>query len=326
MTARVLSASSPADLAEAAGLLAAGKLVAFGTETVYGLGANALDPAAVAGVFAAKHRPRFDPLIVHLSDPAGLPAVATDVPSAAAALTAAFWPGPLTVVLPKTAAVPDLVTAGLPNVAVRVPAPVAARSLVRAAGVPVAAPSANRFGSISPTTAAHVLDGLGGDIDAVLDCGPCAVGVESTVVGFERGRPVVLRPGGVPAPEIERVLGEPVAVRTGSADPAAPQTSPGSLSRHYAPRTPLSLVGDPAAVAEAEGCGLLTFAPHPAAGRFAVAEVLSLKGEDREAAANLYAALRRLDAAGLRRLVAAPVPDGGLGVAINDRLRRAAAG
>ena len=324
--ARVLSADDPGQLAEAAAVLRAGGLVAFGTETVYGLGANALGPAAVAGVFAAKGRPRFDPLIVHLADAAELPTVAAGVPAAARRLTGRFWPGPLTVVLPKTGAVPDLVTAGLPGVAVRVPASAAARRFLAACGVPVCAPSANPFGGVSPTTAAHVLDGLGDAIDAVLDCGPCAVGVESTVVGFEGGRPVVLRVGGVPAGEIEAVLGEPVEVRTGSADPGRPLTSPGSLSRHYAPRTPLTLVSDPAAVGDPGRAGLLTFAPHPAADLFAAREALSETGDDREAAANLYAVLRRLDAAGLDRLYAAPVPDAGLGAAINDRLRRAAVG
>ena len=325
MPARLLSAEEPDAVAAAAAVLRAGGLVAFGTETVYGLGANALDVDAVARVFAAKGRPRFDPLIVHLADAADLPAVAAEMPDAARRLTDRFWPGPLTVVLPKTGAVPDLVTAGLPGVAVRVPASARARELIRRAGVPVAAPSANPFGGISPTTAAHVAEGLGDAVDVILDCGPCAVGVESTVVGFDGGAPTVLRPGGVGAEAIANVLGGPAAVRGGSADPGRPQTSPGSLSRHYAPRTPLSLVDDPRGVPDPAACGLLTFAPHAAAGRFAAAEALSAAGDDREAAANLYAALRRLDALGLPRLAATRCPPAGLGAAINDRLERAAA-
>ena len=178
---------------------------------------------------------------------------------------------------------------------------------------------------ISPTTAAHVAEGLGDRVDAILDCGPCAVGLESTVVGFEDGRPVVLRAGGVTAERIEGVLGEPVEVRTGTADPAKPQVSPGSLSRHYAPRTPLSLVDDPWEVPDPLDCGLLTFAWCEAGGRFAAVEELSHDGDDVEAAANFYAALRRLDARGLARLVALPCPPAGLGAALNDRLARAAA-
>ena len=331
MPARVLSAADPAAIAEAGGILRAGGLVAFGTETVYGLGANALDVDAVARVFAAKGRPRFDPLIVHLADAADLPAVAADAPPVARRLIDAFWPGPLTVVLPKTAAVPDLVTAGLPNVAVRVPGTEAARALIRAAGAPVAAPSANPFGGISPTTAAHVADGLGDAVDAILDCGPCAVGVESTVVAFEPDaggdpRPVVLRAGGVTAERLAGIAGAPVEVRAGSADPGSAQASPGSLARHYAPRTPLTRYARTGDVPDPGACGLLSFGPAPGAARFAAAEVLSEAGDDREAAANLYVALRRLDALGLERLAATPAPGTGLGAAINDRLRRAAAG
>ena len=334
MPARVLSAADPAAIGEAAAVLRAGGLVAFGTETVYGLGANALDPAAVARVFAAKGRPRFDPLIVHLADRDGTPSladVAAEPPPVAAALADRFWPGPLTLVLPKHPAVPDLVTAGLGSVAVRVPAGEAARALIRAAGVPVAAPSANRFGGISPTTAAHVAEGLGDAVDLILDAGPCRVGIESTVAGFEpdaagRLRPVVLRPGAVTAEALAEAVGGPVEVRGGSADPAAAQVSPGSLSRHYAPRTPLTLVDDPAEVASPAECGLLAFAPPAEPSRFAACVTLSAAGDLTEAAAGFYAGLRRLDALGLPRLVAVRFPPAGLGVALNDRLRRAAAG
>ncbi len=332
MPARILSAADPAAVAEAAAILRAGGLVAFGTETVYGLGANALDPAAVAKVFAAKGRPRFDPLIVHLpggTDTPALHEIVAEVPPAAAALAERFWPGPLTLVLPKAPAVPDLVTAGLGSVAVRVPRSDAARTLLRAAGIPVAAPSANRFGGISPTTAAHVAEGLGEAVDLILDAGPCEVGIESTVVGFEPDdagelRPVILRPGAVTAEALAAAVGGEVEVRTGSADPGTAQVSPGSLSRHYAPRTPLDLVDHPDAVERPGGCGLLSFAPSSAAARFAAAETLSATGDETEAAANFYAALRRLDALGLARLAATPCPPHGLGAALNDRLRRAA--
>ncbi|QDT17892.1 L-threonylcarbamoyladenylate synthase [Alienimonas californiensis] len=334
MTARLLSAADPAAIGEAAAVLREGGLVAFGTETVYGLGANALDPTAVAKVFAAKDRPRFDPLIVHLpggDDAPGLATVVADLPDDARALAERFWPGPLTLVLPKAAAVPDLVTAGLGSVAVRVPASEPARALLRAAGVPVAAPSANRFGGISPTTAAHVAEGLGEAVDLILDAGPCEVGIESTVVGFETDaggarRPVVLRPGAVTAEALGAALGRTIEVRTGNADPGAAQTSPGSLSRHYAPRTPLTLVDDAEEVEAAGACGLLAFLPPPRPERFAACETLSATGDLTEAAAGFYAALRRLDALGLPRLAAVRFPPHGLGAALNDRLRRAAAG
>ena len=339
MTARVLPAADPAARAEAAAVLRAGGLVAFGTETVYGLGANALDPAAVAKVFAAKGRPRFDPLIVHLAgaDERGEPVsplletVVADLPGPAAALIERFWPGPLTLVLPKAAAVPDLVTAGLRSVAVRTPASETARDLIRRAGVPIAAPSANRFGGISPTTAAHVAEGLGETVDLILDAGPCPVGIESTVVGFEPNatgelQPIVLRPGAVTAEALAEACGRPVAVREGSADPGRAQISPGSLSRHYAPGTPLTLIESPGEVREPARCGLLTFRPTDAADRFAACETLSAGGDLTEAAAGFYAALRRLDALGLDRLFATTFPPTGLGAALNDRLRRAAAG
>ncbi|MEM1060824.1 MAG: L-threonylcarbamoyladenylate synthase, partial [Planctomycetota bacterium] len=185
------------DVDRAAALLRAGKLVAFGTETVYGLGANALDADAVAGVFAAKGRPSFDPLIVHIADPDDIDRVAASRPAVADRLIAEFWPGPLTLVLPKRPEIPDLVTSGLDTVAVRRPGSRMARTLIRAAGVPVAAPSANPFGGVSPTTAVHVRDGLDGRLDYILDTGPCDVGVESTVLAFDGDTPVLLRPGGV---------------------------------------------------------------------------------------------------------------------------------
>jgi len=306
-------------------MLREGKLVSFATETVYGLGANALDVNAVARVFAAKNRPHFDPLIVHIADRAWLPRLVAWWPETAERLAARFWPGPLTLVLPKTALVPDLVTSGLPSVAVRMPAHPLALELLRLADVPVAAPSANPFGQLSPTRAEHVAERLGDQIDYLLDGGPCAVGVESSVLQLEPdGSARLLRPGGVTAEEIEAEIGPlsasyPIATAD---DQAAP--SPGMLPQHYAPQTPLEIVDDVSQVAAPEQCGLLTLQPHPQAHRFAIAEVLSTSGSLTEAAANFFAALRRLDAARLACIVAEPLPNRGLGVALNDRLSRAA--
>ncbi|HSD28827.1 MAG TPA: L-threonylcarbamoyladenylate synthase, partial [Vicinamibacteria bacterium] len=218
MTARLLPADDPLAIAEAAAILRRGGLVAFPTETVYGLGADAFNVDAVARIFAAKARPRFDPLIVHLAGAEVLPRVVRSAPVAASALAARFWPGPLTLILPKADAVPDLVTAGLDTVGVRVPDHPAARALIEAAGAPIAAPSANPFGYVSPTTAVHVAEQLGDRVDAVLDGGPCRVGVESTILSLTSETPVVLRPGGVTREELERALGRPVARVSRTAD------------------------------------------------------------------------------------------------------------
>ena len=311
-----------AGLARAAALLRAGKLVAFGTETVYGLGADATDAAAVAAVFAAKDRPRFNPLICHYPDAESAFADVVAGP-VARALAAAFWPGPLTLVLPRRAdsLVAALTGAGLDTLAVRVPAPAVARALLAAVGRPVAAPSANRSGQVSPTTAEHVLAGLGGRIAAVLDSGPCAVGVESTVVDLSGDRPRLLRPGGVPLEALVAAIG-PVALGAPPADAAAPR-APGQLASHYAPALPVRL--NAAAVGADEA--LLAFGP-PLPGATTVFN-LSPVGDVAEAAARLFAGLRWLDARGagreLRGIAVMPIPEEGLGRAINDRLRRAAA-
>ena len=312
-------------IARAAELLLAGNLVAFGTETVFGLGADATNGAAVAAVFDAKGRPHFNPLICHYPDAAAAFAHVT-ADATAQTLAAAFWPGPLTLVLPRrvTCPVTLLAGAGLETLAVRVPDHDAARALLRAVGRAVAAPSANRSGAISPTTAAHVLDGLAGRIAAVLDTGPCAVGLESTVLDLAAGAPFLLRPGGVPIEAIEALIG-PVGrgITPGAAEAPRTLRSPGLMVSHYAPTLPVRL--DASAVAADEA--LLAFGP-PLPGAAILAQ-LSEARDLTQAAAALFAALRALDrdgsASGLVRIAVMPIPDQGLGRAINDRLQRAAA-
>lgn len=298
----------------AAALLRAGRLVAFPTETVYGLGGAATDDTAVARIFEAKGRPSFNPLIVHLPDLAAAEACAV-FDARARRLAAAFWPGPLTLVLPRreTAGLSRLVSAGLPSVALRVPAHPLALALLRATGLPVAAPSANRSGGISPTRAEHVAASLGARVDMILDGGPCSVGLESTVLDLTGPRAVLLRPGGVTPDQLAEGLGEPVAA--GADDPAAPK-SPGQLLSHYAPDRPVRLNADAAGPGEA----LLGFGPVPAA-----TLTLSATGNLVEAAANLFAFLHALDRAPFTGIAVMPIPEEGLGLAINDRLRRAAA-
>jgi L-threonylcarbamoyladenylate synthase len=315
----MLTEASPAAIAAAAQALRAGALVAFPTETVYGLGADATNAAAVAAIFAAKDRPAFNPLIVHVAD---LDA-AQDLgrfPAAAEALAKAFWPGPLTLVVPKTAAcgIAELATAGLATVAVRVPAHRIARSLLAAAGLPLAAPSANRSGHVSPTTALHVAADLAQRVALILDGGPAPLGLESTVVDATHPHPVILRLGAITRQAIADALGAPVAVASGS---DALPVSPGMLKRHYAPRAKLRLAAAEAHQEEA----LLAFGPSPpahAGPRFN----LSPTGDLVEAAANLFAGLRTLDAAGTSSIAVMPIPEEGLGEAINDRLRRAQSG
>jgi L-threonylcarbamoyladenylate synthase len=298
--------------------------VAFPTETVYGLGANAFDTEAATRVFEVKARPSFDPLIVHLADADGLPRVTSTRDPRVQRLASRFWPGPLTLVLNRHPRVPDIVTAGLDTVGVRVPAHPAARDLVRAAGTPVAAPSANPFGYVSPTTAAHVAELLGDGVDIILDGGPCPVGVESTIVSLISDPPGLLRPGGVSPEEIEALLGGPL-VRAASPDERP--LAPGQLSRHYATRTPLRILPGPAGAVSTEAgrVGLLAWQNTPSEGGYAVVEVLAPDGRAATAAARLFAALRRLDALGLDSIVAEPCEERGLGHAIMDRLRRSAA-
>src|SRR5215510_8581663 len=308
----------------AAAALRAGEAVAFPTETVYGLGADALNERAVAQVFAIKNRPQFDPLIVHLPAKELVPQYAAVIDERAMALIERFWPGPLTVVLRKRPLIPELVTAGLDTVALRVPAHPVAQALLRAVGKPIAAPSANPFGYVSPTTALHVQEMLGDAIPLILDGGSCTVGVESTVCALTEEDAIVLRPGGVTIEEIEAVIGPITIASSLQSDPR----SPGTLPRHYSPRVPLMLLapGEPIPYPrKGERVGLLTLVLRPDAEGYAVVEALSKDGNLLEAAANLFATLHRLDSLGLDRVIIEPVPERGIGRAIMDRLRRATA-
>jgi len=311
----VLPATDDA-IAQAAQALVRGEIVAFPTETVYGLGANALDAGAVAKVFAAKERPRFNPLIVHVPDLAAAQTYAV-FNDTARTLAATFWPGPLSLVLPKRpgCGIADLVTAGLDTIALRAPNHPVAQALLAAAKRPIAAPSANRSGRVSPTDATHVADELGDVPALILDGGRCARGIESTVVRVTDAEPVLLRLGAVPREAIEDVLGHSI----GLADEATPIASPGRLERHYAPQTPLRLNVKDVNPNEA----LLAFGPNAPQGARQTIN-LSAAGDLAEAAANLFAGLRALDRSGATAIAVMPIPDQGLGEAINDRLQRAA--
>jgi len=311
-------AASADSIAAAARLIVAGGLVAFPTETVYGLGADATNDRAVARIFEVKGRPRFNPLIVHVADGDAARKLAT-FDGRAAALAERFWPGALTLVLPRRRDCPVslLASAGLDSLAVRVPRHPVAHALLVACGRPVAAPSANASGKISPTTAAHVAASLGDAVSMILDGGPCPIGIESTVLDLTAPTPTLLRPGGVTEEELIAAIG---LLETLPAATSAALKSPGLLENHYAPELPLRL--DAGTVGPDEA--LLAFGPAPPAGAI-LTENLSIAGDLVEAAANLFAMLRRLDRSGASGIAVMPIPDHGLGRAINDRLRRAAA-
>jgi L-threonylcarbamoyladenylate synthase len=317
----------PASIARAAEVLRGGGLVAFPTETVYGLGANALDAAAVARIFAAKGRPPHNPIIVHVADRAHAAVVAVAWPQLADKLARQFWPGPLTLILPKRPEVPDIVTGGSATVGVRVPGHRVALALLRAAGLPIAAPSANRSSRISPTSAHHVLQTMSGRIDLILDGGPTPGGIESTVLDLTANPPRILRPGLLPAEAIEAAAGP---VQRTPAAPASdePLPSPGMMPRHYAPRTPVTCVkGDARAVVDSaaqagQRVGWLTFAQVGDAVPPGVI-VRQLPLDPVAAAAQLYAALHDLDDACIDQIIVALPPDTEAWVAIRDRLRRA---
>jgi L-threonylcarbamoyladenylate synthase len=314
----------------AVGVLRDGGLVAFPTETVYGLGADATNTEAVGRIFTVKGRPVGHPLIVHLGDADQLDAWAEHVAPAARLLADAFWPGPLTMILPRSARVPDAVTGGRDTVGLRVPDHPVARALLEAFGGGIAAPSANRFGHVSPTTAAHVRTDLGDDVDLVLDGGPCTVGVESTIIDLTTGEPEILRPGGVSIDRLADVLGRVPRVWLGDDD--GPARAPGMLAAHYAPAAQVEIVASDDEVAERatrhlEG-GRVVGVLAPMAVRDLPLDVLELEpvGEPEEYAQLLYARLRQADRLGIEVLLVVPPPERGVGIAVADRLRRAAAG
>ena len=319
---------TPENLRRLARILRRGGLVAVPTETVYGLAANALDAEACRQIFHAKRRPANDPLIVHVADLRMLARIA-ESNDAVARLARAFWPGPLTLVLPRKPVIPDVVTAGLPSVAVRMPAHPLFRRLLRLCRLPLAAPSANPFGYVSPTTAAHVRDGLGSAIAHILDGGPCRHGLESTIVDVrDPNRPVLLRPGVITAEQLTRVLGVPVRTRSQCRNPGIPALAPGLLARHYSPLRPLLTHRriTAAMVARAgSNEAWICFQQPGWAGDAKNVFWLSAHGDVDEAGRRLFALLRRLDRGSWTRLHAELTPAGGPGLAINDRLRRAAA-
>jgi L-threonylcarbamoyladenylate synthase len=301
---------------EAAEILKKGGIVAIPTETVYGLAGNALDETVVAKIFAAKQRPFFDPLIVHIADFCELDNLAAEIPENAMQLAEKFWPGPLTLVLPKKESVPNLTTGNQPTVAIRMPKKQIARDIIKLAGFPLAAPSANMFQHLSPTCAEHVFEQLKGKIDGIVDDGPCEVGVESTVIGFENGMPVIYRPGAITEEMISFLNPKSHALNFNKS------TSPGLLDKHYSPNTPV-FVGVPEAVPESSG--LLAFGKLPKNAKdFEKVLNLSESGNLIEAAANLYGMLHELDSCDLIRIYAQLLPESGFGRAINDRLKKAA--
>jgi L-threonylcarbamoyladenylate synthase len=334
----IFSASVSENIQKAAEVLRKGGLVAFPTETVYGLGADAANRIAVCRIFEVKKRPAFDPLIVHVADREQAMALWSEVPQSARALMEKFWPGPLTLVLPRSEKISDLVTAGLPTVAVRMPNHEAALALIRALGKPIAAPSANLFGYTSPTSAAHVAEGLGQGLDFILDGGPCAVGVESTVLKIENGEGIILRPGGISA----EAISDFIRLRKDKIVPGKKPEAPGMLESHYAPWTKFILLPntfEEFATAFEESLqayrlenstplrlGLLAFRKVPESAHFESVQVLSEKGDLVEAASNLFQVMRNLDKMNLDWILAEPVPASGIGLAILDRLFKASGG
>ena len=305
------------EIQRAAEMIVAGELVAFPTETVYGLGANAFNPAAVAKIFETKQRPSFDPLIVHICDITQLENLYRGQDERVYRLAEKFWPGPLTLVLPKQDTVPDIVTSGLDTVAIRMPANPIARELIRKAGTPIAAPSANKFGMISPTEAAHVKKQFT-DI-FIIDGGKTQVGIESTVMTLHEDGFEVLRPGVITADDLKTIL--PETAQTGQ---KSPHSSPGQLKSHYSPAKPMYIAGDPCSeFKNQENGGLISFGKPGKDCHFAKIEVLSESRDLKEAAVNLFSAMHRMDESNVEYIVAEPVPEKGVGIAIMNRLRKA---
>ncbi len=320
-SANVADATDSKAIKEAARIIRNGGLVAFPTETVYGLGADALNSRAVARIFEVKARPRIDPLIIHVEDLKRSEYYGR-IRSSARSLAARFWPGPLTLIVEKHPSVPHIVTAGLETVAIRIPSHPAALALIREADCGIAAPSANPFGYVSPTDASHVAEQLGDAVDLILDGGPCSVGLESTIVSLMGPTPSILRTGGVAIEELGAIIGKV----DWATDIVKQPQSPGQMTRHYATRTPLEIADE--AMEELrpdEKTGLLSLMQPGHPEKYAAVEILSPCGDLREAAANLFRSLRRLDSMALDKIIARPVIEEGLGMAIMDRLRRCSA-
>ena len=305
----------------AAEILQRGGIVAIPTETVYGLAGNAYDPTALAKIFEAKKRPHFDPLIVHIAAMDELKNVAAEVPEVARKLAEAYWPGPMTLVLPKTERIPDLATSGLSTVAVRFPNHPIAQKIIRLAGIPLAAPSANLFQHVSPTTAQHVAEQLGNIIDGIVDGGNCGVGVESTIIAFPDGKPTILRPGGI-TPEMVKAIAGSVEIHESKSNPKGPMLAPGMIDRHYRPQVPLFY--GPVPENAKLPAGTVRIALGNTASAIPATLNLSPSGNLQEATANLYAFMRQLDKPENQLILVDPIPNEGLGIACNDRLRRAA--
>lgn len=306
-------------VSEAARLLREGEVVAIPTETVYGLAGNAFEPEALAKIFAAKERPTFDPLIVHIADIAQLADIAKDIPDEAYKLAEAYWPGPMTIILPKKDCIPDLCTSGLPSVAVRFPSHPVAQAIIKESGLPLAAPSANLFKHVSPTTAEHVAAQLADRIAGIVDGGPCSVGVESSIISLV-GKPTVLRPGAITPEMFSKVLGE-VAIKESTSKPGQPMLAPGQCDTHYRPQVPLYYGEIP------KGCKLPAHTVRIAFGKqegpVPATVNLSESGDMVEATSKLYAFMHDLDNPEYDLILVDPIPNTGIGMAINDRLKRA---
>ena len=307
-------------VSEAARLLKAGEVVAIPTETVYGLAGNAFDPGALAKIFAAKERPTFDPLIVHIADIAQLTEVARDIPDSAYKLAEAFWPGPMTIILPKKDCIPDLCTSALPSVAVRFPSHPVAQAIIKESGLPLAAPSANLFKHVSPTTAEHVAAQLADRIAGIVDGGPCSVGVESSIISLAGETPTVLRPGAITPEMFAKVLGD-VAIKESTSKPGQPMLAPGQCDTHYRPQVPLYYGEIPVGYTLPEHTVRIAFGTQ--AGPIPATVNLSATGDMVEATSKLYAFMHDLDKTEYDLILVDPIPNTGVGMALNDRLKRA---
>ena len=307
-------------VSEAARLLKAGEVVAIPTETVYGLAGNAFEPKALAKIFAAKERPTFDPLIVHIADIAQLTDIAKDIPDSAYKLAEAYWPGPMTIILPKKDCIPDLCTSALPSVAVRFPSHPIAQAIIKESGLPLAAPSANLFKHVSPTTAEHVAAQLADRIAGIVDGGPCSVGVESSIISLTGEKPTVLRPGAITPEMFKAVLGE-VAIKESTSKPGQPMLAPGQCDTHYRPQVPLYYGEVPAGYTLPEHTVRIAFGSQ--AGPIPATVNLSATGDMVEATSKLYAFMHDLDKTEYDLILVDPIPNTGVGMALNDRLKRA---